>query len=266
MDSRAFGNTGIDLPVVGLGTWATFDLPPEHQAVASNVVEVAIREGVRVFDTSPMYGRAEDVLARALGGRRREVFVATKIWSTSVAEGQRQFEFQRRRYGDFVDLEQIHNLVAWKEQLRWILEKQQRSLVGLIGATHYDAAAFEELEVVMRTSRVQAVQVPYNPVEREAERRILPLAHELGLGVIAMRPFAAGDLLRRLPADQLASLGLDSWASTLLRWTLSDSRVHVAIPASRRPEHVAANARAGQSVELDAELRRRITAIVANSI
>ncbi len=128
--------------------------------------------------------------------------------------------------------------------------------IGVLGATTYRAGAFEELAGVMRTGRIGTVQIPWNPRERDAEREILPLAEELGLGVIAMRPFAEGDLLRDAPAPSLLEpLGVASWAEALLRWCLADARVHVAIPASRDPEHVRANAAAGDGRVLDAEQR-----------
>ena len=195
MRVRAFGETGIELPVVGLGTWQVFDLPPGEEHVAADVIEAAFGGGVRVVDSSPMYGRAEGVLGRALEGRREEAFVATKIWTGTGDEARRQLDAQLRFYGGHVELEQIHNLAAWREHLPWLEAEREAGRVGLLGATHYSASAFDELEEVMRTGRVQAVQVPLNPLERECERRILPLAEELGLGVVVMRPLGEGDLL-----------------------------------------------------------------------
>ena len=170
---------------------------------------------------------AEAVLAQALGGLRDEAFVATKIWTPSAAEARSQFDAQLGFYGR-VELEQIHNLVAWEEHLPWLEEERDAGRIDLIGATHYDEGAFDELERIMQTGRIDAIQIPYNPVERAAEARILPLAAELGLGVIAMRPLGGGSLARRLDPTEL------------LKWTLSDERVHVAIPAT---SSVAARAR-----------------------
>ena len=188
--------------------------------------------GTRVFDSSPMYGRAQQVLAGALGERRSEAIVATKIWTPSAAEARAQFDEQIGLYGR-VEIEQIHNLVAWREHLPWLEQERDAGRIDLIGATHYSPSAFDELEDVMRTGRIDAIQIPYNPEERDAENRILPLAAELNLGVIAMRPLGAGALVNRYGATEL------------LKWTLSDERIHVAIPATSNPEHARTNVASG---------------------
>jgi aryl-alcohol dehydrogenase-like predicted oxidoreductase len=258
MERRSLGKTGVELPVVGLGTWLTFDLPPERQEVADEVVDVALESGVRAFDSSPMYGRAEEVLGRALDERRDEAFVATKIWTPSQEQGRFQLEDQLRHFGGRVDLEQIHNLVAWQQHLPWLREEREQGRIGFVGATHYQASAFDELEEVMRSGQIDAVQVPYNPDEREAERRILPLADELGLGVIVMRPFAERELLPGPPVKELAPLGVASWAEALLKWILADGRVTCVIPATTNSTHAAANAAAGAGPWLDEEQRRLV--------
>ena len=152
-------------------------------------------------------------------------------------------------YGGRVDLMQIHNLVAWQAHLPTLEAARDRGLVGLIGATHYSPAAFGELADVMRTGRIDAVQVPYNPAHREAERTILPLADDLGLGVLLMRPLGEGELMRRPPSPaELAPLrpfGVTTWAQALLKWGLSDPRVHVSLTATSQPVRLTENATAG---------------------
>ena len=152
-------------------------------------------------------------------------------------------------YGGRVDVMQIHNLVAWPAHLPMLEAARDRGLVGLIGATHYSAAAFGELAELMATGRIDTVQVPYNPVQREVERMILPLAAELGLGVLLMRPLGEGQLVRRLPSPaELAPLrpfGVTTWAQALIKWGLSDPRVHVSLAATAHPGRLAENATAG---------------------
>jgi aryl-alcohol dehydrogenase-like predicted oxidoreductase len=258
MERRCLGKTGVELPAVGLGTWLTFDLGPERQEIADRVVETAFDAGIRVFDSSPMYGRAQEVLGQAVDGRRGDVFIASKIWTPSQEQGRFQLEAQLRYFDGRVDLEQIHNLVAWEQHLAWIQEEREQGRVRFIGATHYQPSAFDELEAVMRSGAIDAVQVPYNPREREVERRILPLAEELGLGVIVMRPFAEGELLPGPPEQELEPLGVTSWTEALLKWILADTRVTCVIPATSDPAHAAADAAAGCGPWLDEEQRRLV--------
>lgn len=246
MERRALGRAGVELPVVGLGTWATFDLPDDEQHVADEVVEAAFAGGTRLVDSSPMYGRAERILGRALDGRRDETFVATKIWTPSTAEGRAQLEAQLGFYDGRVDLQQVHNLVAWREHLDWLEPERQSGRIRLLGATHYASSAFGELARVMRSGRIEAIQIPLNPREREVERELLPLAEELGLGVIVMRPLGGeGSVIHPPASADLTALGVDTWAQALLKWALSDPRVTAVIPATRNAEHARENAMAG---------------------
>ena len=248
MERRRFGRSGLEVPVIGLGTWQTFDVGPEDQECARGVVATVFEAGTRLFDTSPMYGRAEAVLGHALDGFRDQALVATKIWTPSVDGGRSQFEEQLDLYGR-VELEQIHNLVAWKEHLAWLEEERDAGRIDLIGVTHYDRRAFDELERVMETGRIDTIQIPYNPLERAAAARILPLAAELDLGVVAMRPLGGGSLVGRFDATEL------------LKWTLSDERVHVAIPATANEEHARSNAAAGAPPWLSPERRRALAGV-----
>jgi diketogulonate reductase-like aldo/keto reductase len=263
MQVRRLGWGGPELPVIGLGTWRVFDLPDSGQPEADAVLQAAWAAGSRVVDSSPMYGRAERVLGRALAGRREEAFVATKIWASDSDEGRRQFHDQLACFGGRIDLLQVHNLAAWRDQLEWMERERDAGRVGRIGATQYLASAFDELEAVMRTGRLDAIQVPWSPRERDAQRRILPLAADLGLGVIAMRPFGEGGLLRRPFPRELGEAGLGSWPEALLRWCLADPQITVAIPATISPVHAAANALAGSAPPLDEDLRERIARLVA---
>jgi diketogulonate reductase-like aldo/keto reductase len=258
MDHRPLGRTGIDLPVVGLGSWRVFDLQAARQSTADAVVATAFEAGARVVDSSPMYGRAEAVLSSALKDRRAEAFVATKVWTSSVADGRRHFTQQLGWFAGRVDLLQVHNLVAWREHLEWMERERAVGNIRALGATTFQPGSFDVLEQVMRTGRIHAIQVPLNPRERDAEARILPLAADLGLGVVVMRPFGEGGLLRRPFPRELEAAGLTGWPEALLRWTLGDERVSVIIPATANAQHAAANVEAASKPPLDPELRERI--------
>ncbi len=239
MEERRLG------PVVGLGTWNTFERDVE---LARAVVGAALGVGSRVFDSSPMYRGAEQALGAALQGRREGASVATKIWTASVEEGRAQYHDQVEWFGR-VEIEQVHNLVAWREHLEWLEEERDAGRIDRLGVTHYSAGAFGELAEALRTRRFDVVQLPYNPRQRDVERELLPLAAELGVAVIVMQPLGSGELVRREPAaGELAPLrefGVETWAQALLKWVLSDARVDLAIPATGRPERTAENAAAG---------------------
>jgi diketogulonate reductase-like aldo/keto reductase len=239
MEERRLG------PVVGLGTWNTFGGDAE---LAWDVVGAAAAAGSRFFDSSPMYGKAESSLSAALDGRRERATIATKIWAPTVEQGRAQFTRQLELFGR-VDIEQVHNLVSWRDHLEWLEAEREAGRIGRIGITHYSPLAFGEVAEAMASGRFESVQLPLNPYERAAERLLLPLADELDLPVIAMRPFGEGELLAREPdSDELESLGdfgVETWAQALLKWVLSDPRVDVVVAGTRNPLHAAQNGLAG---------------------
>jgi aryl-alcohol dehydrogenase-like predicted oxidoreductase len=251
-----------------MGTWRTFDVRgTEAERRAHEIVDEALSAGAAFIDSSPMYGQAERVLASALQGRRDATLVATKVWAQTPAEGRSQVEHALGLFGDRVDLYQIHNLVAWRAHLPMLERLRSEGRVAAIGATHWNAASFGELRRVMETGRITAVQVPYNPMQREVEREILPLAADLGLGVVIMRPFAEGDLTRRPPRSAdlkpLGPFGVDTWAQALLKWILSDPRCHVVIPATSTPGRMAENAAAGRPPWFEADERALVSRLAA---
>jgi len=262
MDPRRLG-PDLVVPVVGLGTWRAFDVGPDGQQTADRVVATLLDAGCTVFDSSPMYGRAERVLGAALAARRDEAVVATKIWTSSVEQGRAQFRRQLEFFGGRVDVEQVHNLVNTRGQLAWMVEEQRAGGIGLIGATHYSPGAFAELAALMRAGAVQMVQLPYNPDERACEAEILPLAAELGLGVLAMRPLGSGGLGAGPPAAELRALGVETWAEAVLVWELSHPAITAVIPATANPDHAAANARAAAQPGFGPDERRRVEVLWA---
>jgi diketogulonate reductase-like aldo/keto reductase len=250
MEERRLG------PVVGLGTWNTFE---SDEALAHEVVDGAFRAGTRLYDTSPMYRGSERALGAALADRRDQAIVATKIWAGSVDEGRAQFAAQLEWFGGRVEVEQVHNLVAWRDHLDWLVAERDAGRIGRLGVTHYQSSASSGLTEALRTGTFDVLQVPYNPWERDAERELLPLADAMGVSVIAMRPLGgSGEDRRRAvqpSAADLAALGCESWAEALLRWALADERIDAVIPATSRAERAAANARAGDGPPLHPDQR-----------
>jgi aryl-alcohol dehydrogenase-like predicted oxidoreductase len=250
MEFRVLGVSGLRTPAIGMGTWRTFDVRgAAAEANARAVVDRALAAGANFFDSSPMYGEAERVLGEALRGRRDAALVATKVWTPSIDEGRQQMARALQLFGGRVDLYQIHNLVNWRAHLGVLERLKDAGSIAAIGATHYSAAAFGELAAVMKTGRINAIQIPYNPRQREVERDILPWAADLGLGVVVMRPFGEGGLLRTLPPanalQPLAPFAVATWPQALLKWVLSDPRCHVVIPATSKAERMEENAAAG---------------------
>jgi aryl-alcohol dehydrogenase-like predicted oxidoreductase len=206
-----------------------------------------------------MYGAAERVLGRTLEGRRDSAIVATKLWTTDDGEAEQQITAALSFFDRRVDVYQVHNLVAWRKRLEQLQRLKDAGAARVIGLTHYNATAYDDLLQAMRDPRVQAIQVPYTPHQRTVEAKILPAAADLGIGVIVMRPFAEGLLLRApVQAEALAPLapfGVTNWPQALLKWILSDARCHVAIPATSSAEHLRANAAAGDPPWLGPEER-----------
>jgi aryl-alcohol dehydrogenase-like predicted oxidoreductase len=263
VERRPLGKSGLNVPVVGMGTWQTFDVRGAEERQRYGVVNVALETGMNLFDSSPMYGEAERVLGEALVGRRGEALVATKVWTPDDRLAERQIETALGYYEGAVDVYQVHNLVAWRTRLDQLERRRDQGQVRSIGATHYAHSAFPELMQVMQSGRITSVQVPYNAVDRAVEREVLPLAADLGLGVLVMRPLGEGSLARRSPtAEQLAPLapfGVHTWAQALLKWILSDPRVSTVIPATRSEQHARDNAAAGDGPWFSAEEREYVS-------
>src|SRR5581483_10657827 len=250
MERRVLGKSGLSVPAIGMGTWRTFDVRGARaEANARATVDRALAAGANLFDSSPMYGQAERVLGAALAGRRDAALIATKVWTRVLPEARAQIRAALDYFGGRVELYQVHNLVNWRENLALLEKHQQEASITAIGATHYSHTAFDELRRVMETGRISAIQIPYNPQQREVEREILPLAADLGIGVVIMRPFGEGSLLARPPSqgelEPLAAFGVRTWAQALLKWGLSDPRCHVSIPATSKPQRMTENAQAG---------------------
>jgi aryl-alcohol dehydrogenase-like predicted oxidoreductase len=263
LERRDLGTSGVEVPVVGLGTWQVLDVRGREEESRHEVVRAALEEGANLFDSSPMYGEAERVLGDALRkfGRDRAI-VATKVWTSNDREAERQIERSLGYFGGRVELYQVHNLVAVERRLNTLHRLKDEGMVRAVGATHYSRAAFGNLASVMRSGRVDFVQVPYNAAETAATQELLPLAEELGLGVIIMVPLGSGRLVRNAPQQRdlepLREFGVETWAQALLKFVLSDRRVSCAIPATSSPERMRENARAGEPPWFGDEERRYV--------
>jgi aryl-alcohol dehydrogenase-like predicted oxidoreductase len=239
-----------------MGTWRTFDTIEDR----TPLVDAAIAAGITLFDSSPMYGRAEKVLAEALRGKRDKVQVATKVWTTDPEEGRRQTENALALFGN-VDIYQVHNLVNSHVQLKLLEDLRDQGRVSVVGATHYDRSAFPQLMELMRTGRLGMVQIPYNPLALGAAKTLLPVAEELGLGVLVMSPLQEGVMRAKPQAEDLRSLGVRTWPQAVLKWIASDPRVSCVLTATRSPAHAIENAEAGEPPWFDADQRAEVVRI-----
>ena len=267
---RAIPSSKETVPVIGLGTWQTFDVGAGvARAPLRQVLQRFVELGGRIVDSSPMYGRAESVVGELAAelGLRDKLFIATKVWTSGRDAGSAQMnESMRRLRTPRLDLMQVHNLVDSRTHLRTLAEWKRAGRVRYVGVTHYTASAYGELEQVLQSEPLDFVQLNYSVVEREAERRLLPLAVDRGLAVLVNRPFAEGALFRRVRGQTLppwaAEAGCRTWAQLFLKWIVAHPAVTCVIPATSRPEHLEDNMQAGTGPLPDAALRDRIAALV----
>ncbi|HEY5897609.1 MAG TPA: aldo/keto reductase [Burkholderiales bacterium] len=257
---------GERLPAIGLGTWQTFDVGGDRSARESlrEVLRIFAEEG-KVVDSSPMYGSSESVAGDLIAelGVRDKLFVATKVWTSGREDGIQQMNTSFRRLRvERMDLMQVHNLVDVATHTKTLQEWKQKGRVRHIGITHYTASAYAEVERWLKTGAYAFVQINYSLAEREAEKRLLPLAREKNVGVIINRPFAEGALFRRTKGKPLppwaAELGIASWAQYFLKWIVSHPAVTCAIPGTGKPEHMKDNLAAGRGPMPDAAARERM--------
>lgn len=265
--AREIPSTGETLPVVGLGTWQTFDVGSAAgpRAALREVLRDLVALGGSVVDSSPMYGSSESVvgeLAAEMDVLPR-LFVATKVWTSGKEEGVRQMEESMRKLRvKTLDLMQVHNLVDVDTHLDTLRGWKEAGRVRYVGVTHYPAGAHEAVAKLITTRPVDFIQINYSVGEREAERRLLGLAQEKGVAVIANRPFAGGGLFRQVRSKPLpkwaAEIDCTSWAQLLLKFVVSHPAITCAIPATSKVTHLRDNMRAGLGRLPDEELRARI--------
>lgn len=278
MLTRKIPRTGEALPVIGLGTWQTFDVgenSPERAAL-TEVLGAFLDAGGRLIDSSPMYGRAEATVGDLLGalgtrakGEQRP-FLATKVWTTGKARGEEQLRTSLRRMRreppQAFDLLQIHNLQDWRTHLGTLRDWKAAGRLRYIGITHYDLGAFDELERIIKTESVDFVQLPYSIGVRKAEERLLPAAADHQTAVIVMRPFEAGALFGEVRGRPLppfaAELSCTTWAQLFLKFILAHPAVTCPIPATGNPKHLIENVAAGSGRLPDEAMRKKLIAAV----
>jgi len=273
MLTRTIPCSGEKLSVIGLGTWRAFDvhLSADIRRQLEEVLSLFLNLGGRVIDSSPMYGRAEEVtgdLTSALGIRDK-LFLATKVWTQGKQSGiqsmERSMSLLRTRR---IDLIQVHNLVDVHTQLATLQEWKQQGRIRYTGITHYESGALSEIEKLMRSQKFDFLQINYSLMEPEAEERVLPLAHERGVAVIANRPFGAGDLFEKVHSkplpDWAAEFDCRSWAQFFLKWIIANPAITCAIPATDKPRHLEDNMQGGIGRLPDPKMRRRMVELLSS--
>jgi diketogulonate reductase-like aldo/keto reductase len=267
MLTKKIPRTGEALPVIGMGTWQTFDVGASAEARRSleEVLAEFSRQGGKLIDSSPMYGASEEVVGdlTAKLGLRPKLFIATKVWTQGKEAGVRQMEesLQKLR-ADPIDLMQVHNLVDVETHLQTLADWQRRGRVRYVGVTHYTASAYDAVARIIAAHQLDFLQINYSVSEREAESRLLPLAQERRLAVIANRPFAGGGVFSRMAGKTLpswaAEIDCTSWAQIMLKFVVSHPAITCAIPATSKIQHLRDNMQAGFGRLPDAKLRARI--------
>ena len=269
--TRVIPSSGEALPVVGLGSWITFNVGRDEAArrACAEVMRRFFADGGRLIDSSPMYGSAQSVIGEGLArlGAVRQVFSADKVWTGSGARGPAQIEESRALWGvPRFDLLQVHNLLGWREHLPALFAMKAAGRLRYVGITTSEGRRHREFEQLMREHPLDVIQLSYNLLDREAEQRLLPLAQERGIAVIVNRPFRQGALLDDLARHPLPAwageIGCTSWAQFALKFIVSHPAVTCAIPATSRVDHVAENLAAARGPLPDAAMRRRMAAHV----
>jgi diketogulonate reductase-like aldo/keto reductase len=273
MLTRTIPSSSEKLPVIGLGTWRAFDvdLTSDIHRQLQEVLSLFVKLGGRVIDSSPMYGRAEEVIGdlSAALGIRDKLFLATKVWTRGKESGIKSMERSMARLRTKrIDLMQVHNLVDVHTHLATLREWKEQGRIRYFGITHYESGAFGEVEKVLRSEKLDFLQINYSIMEREAEQRILPLAQDRQVAVIINRPFGGGDLFSRVRSrplpDWAAEFDCRSWAQFFLKWIIAHPAVTCTIPATNNPRHLEDNMQGGIGRLPDAKMRQRMVEFVSS--
>jgi diketogulonate reductase-like aldo/keto reductase len=272
MLTRTVPSSEEKVPVIGLGTWRAFDvdLTADSRRQLKDVLSLFVKLGGRVIDSSPMYGRAEEVIGELTSslGIREKLFLATKVWTRGKENGVKSMERSMALLRtNRIDLMQVHNLVDVKTHLATLREWKEQGRIRYIGITHYESGALSEIEKLMRSETFDFLQINYSLMEPEAEQSVLPLARERGIAVIANRPFGAGDLFHKVRSKPLPDLATEldcrSWAQFFLKWIVANPAITCAIPATDKTGHLEDNMQGGIGRLPDPAMRRRMKELVS---
>src|SRR5213592_1120990 len=273
MLTRMIPSSGETLPVIGLGTWRAFDvdLTSDIRRQLEEVLSLFVKLGERGVDSSPMYGRAEEVigeLTAALGIRER-LFLATKVWTRGRENGIESIERSMALLRtNRIDLMQVHNLLDAHTHLATLRQWKEQGRIRYIGVTHYNSSAFPEIEKILRTEKLDFLQINYSLMEPEAEQRVLPVTQERRIAVLVNRPFGGGDIFERVRSkplpDWAAEFDCRSWAQFCLKWIIAHPAVTCVIPATDKPRHLEDNMLAGIGPLPDAKMRRRMVELLSS--
>ena len=267
--AKPIPSSGERLPAIGMGTWITFNVGDDPQAlgVRAEILRAFFAAGGGMIDSSPMYGSAEAVVGKTLAllDRPAGLFSATKVWTDSGDDGPAEIAESQRLWGvGRFDLLQIHNLLAWPAHLETLKAMKADGRLRYLGMTTSHGRRHAELEQLMESEPIDFVQLTYSIADREAEDRLLPLAAERGIAVIANRPLGGGELVARTKGHPLpgwaAEIGCTGWPQVLLKFIVSHPAVTCAIPATSQVAHMHENMGAGLGPLPDAALRRRMAA------
>ena len=256
MEYRKLGN--LDVSVIGLGTLRAFDVTDEADlAQRCQIIDNLLSNDINFIDSAAMYGASEKAVGITIEGKRDQFYLATKVRIEGKEAGEQQIAQSFENFGvDYIDLFQVHNLIDTQTHLPTLERLKEERKIGMIGVTAMVDEAYPEVMDIMRSGRIDTVQIPYNVVQRTVEEGILPLAEELGIGVMVMEPLKKGRYVKGEPdLTPLKEFGVETWAQALLSWVVSDPRVSITIPATSRPERINENAVSGSLGTMPQELR-----------
>lgn len=273
MTRRIIPSTGELLPVIGLGTSRVFDTNLSEKSLnpRKEIVKALLDHGGSLIDTSPMYGRAEEVTGKIAQDLKinDRLFLATKVWIEGKEAGEIQMNASSKKLNKAViDLMQIHNLLDWKTHIKTLYEWKEQGKINYIGISHFRSNAFNQIEKIITKERIDFAQFNYSLEEREAEKRLLPLCREKGVATLINRPFMRGKLFKAVARKKLPSwayeYNVNTWSQFFLKFILANQAVTTVIPATSNPAHMIDNLIGGIGPIPEVGLQKKMVEVVAD--